>query len=138
MIIDFNFIGDIVLDVVCSKCGCSNKKVFLEAIAHSNNTVIPICIDCKSNEIKNKIISEQIETISKWEEKLKLIEQSVANDIIELSFPNIKFKSFAKKLLIHLMQKYSIRIVFEVCCKTEFKIFNIKIIEKEIMESICQ
>lgn len=130
--------GGILLNLTCSKCGCSNKKVFLEAITHSSNAVIPICIDCKSNEIKDKMISEQLENINQWEAKLKLIEQSVANDIIELSFPTIKFKSFAKKNLTQLMQKYSIRIVFEVCCRYNFKEFNIKIIEKKIMESISE
>lgn len=128
------------MDFTCSKCGRTNKKVFLEATTKSSSSykIIPICIDCKSIEIKNKIISEQLENINQWEEKLRLIEQSVSEDIINLLFPNIKFKSFAKESLIKLMQKYSIRVVFEICCKHNFKEFSTKIIEKKIMESISK
>ena len=92
----------------CSVCG-SHSNVFFTVISKNGNySIQPICINCQRKE------TETAELIL-WEHELKDIENIVADQLIQNKFTNIKFKSSAKKLLLQLMQKYSVRCVFNVC-----------------------
>ena len=92
----------------CSICGTKNN-VFHTIISDNGTYAIkPICINCQKKAIeKHDVIL--------WEHDLKDIENIVAEQLLENKFTNIKFKDSAKKLLLKLMQKYSVRCVFEVC-----------------------
>lgn len=117
----------------CSNCGNSGDNVFFELIEYNGKyTVNPICIKCKTDILKNKINTKQINSITKWENDLKILENTVATSIINDIFSDIKFKNQAKKELISLMRKYSVRTVFEVCHTYNFKDFSKKLIENKI------
>ena len=93
---------------ICSICGTKNNVFFTIISDNGKYTIKPICINCQHKEI------EKTELIL-WEHDLKDIENIVADQLLENRFTNIKFKDSAKKLLLNLMQKYSVRCVFEVC-----------------------
>lgn len=92
----------------CSICGTKNNVSLMLTSHNGNYTIQPICTNCQKNEAEyNDVIL--------WEHDLKDIENIVAEQLLENKFTNIKFKDSAKKLLLKLMQKYSVRCVFEVC-----------------------
>lgn len=94
----------------CNRCGAVNN-VFHDAVYDENNntyTLVPTCINCKKADL-------EIKDVLSWEEKLKVLETYVAEQLIEWKFGNIKFKNSAKKTLVNLMRKYSVRTVFEIC-----------------------
>lgn len=126
------------MDTECYICGKHGEEVFFEFISKNppNYIVQPICINCKSTQLKNSLINNQLVEIKKWEDELSRIENTVASSIINTTFSDIKFKEHAKSKLIDLMKKYSVRNVFEVCTTYEFNQFNIHDIESKIKDMI--
>lgn len=126
------------MDANCYICGKRGEEVFFEFIPKDppNYIVHPICINCKSLQLKNNLINNQLIEIKKWEDELNRIEEMVASTIINTTFSDIKFKEHAKSKLIGMMKKYSVRTVFAVCNTYEFKQFNIHDIESKIKDMI--
>lgn len=94
----------------CNRCG-KTSNVFMDAIYDKNNntyTLIPTCINCKKSDLEFK-------NLASWEKQLDDLETYVADQLILHKFNNIKFKNSAKKTLVNLMRKYSVRRVFEIC-----------------------
>lgn len=94
----------------CHRCGTQNN-VFTDLVfdkSKNGYTIHHICIKCKKCDL-------ELNTTIQWEHNLKEIEYDVAEQIISKKFTNIKFKKSAIDILVNLMQKYSIRCVFNVC-----------------------
>lgn len=92
----------------CSFCKTKNNVFHTIISDNGKYDIKPICINCQKKAIENH-------DVILWEHDLKDIENIVADQLLENKFTNIKFKRSAKKILLHLMQKYSVRCVFEVC-----------------------
>lgn len=96
--------------IKCIRCG-NTANVFTDAVYNENThtyTLTPICINCKKADL-------EVSNVISWEHDLKDIEKSVASQLINEKFGKIKFKNRAREILVDLMQKYSVRCVFEVC-----------------------
>lgn len=113
----------------CYFCGADKNIVFDIINSNNNYIIVPTCPDCKiqnSKTIKNSI---EINKLMQWEQPLKELETNIAKQIVDEYFPDIKFKKDAALKIENLMQKYSIRKVYQACTNQKKNQFNLSAIE---------